>query len=159
MSLESILIGIASLVLGGGGGFIYKMIKSSIDIKNLKESHEKQISTINKEKETILAEKLSIEKEIGALRQAAVDANKRYEDTRVLLNDAISAMSVLKAFEAIDKASKEKLKKIENTIVNGNVTPSTTDEFKKMLEEIKKKNEKYNQGRSEKRTTGKKTKK
>lgn len=156
MSLESILIGIAALVLGGGGGFVFKMFKSNIDMKKMRESYEKEILNTKKERDEAIAAKVSVEKEVGALRQSAVDANKKYEDVRILLNDAISAMSVLKAYEAIDKASKEKLKKLEETIVNGQVTPSTVEEFKKMLEEINKKNEKYNKGRSEGRTTGRK---
>ena len=156
MTLESILIGVAALVLGGGGGFVFKMIQSNIESKKIRDSYEKEISNLKQERDDAVAAKQSVEKEVGALRQSAVDANKKYEDVRVLLNDAISALTVLKAYEAVDKESKEKIKKLEETIVNGEITPSTADEFKKMLEEINKKNQKYNKGRSEGRSTGKK---
>lgn len=159
MTLESILIGVAALVLGGGGGFVFKMIQSNIESKKIRNSYEKEISNLKQERDNAVAAKQSVEKEVGALRQSAVDANKKYEDVRVLLNDAISALTVLKAYEAVDKESKEKIKKLEDTIVNGEITPSTADEFKKMLEEINKKNQKYNKGRSEGRSTGKKVQK
>ena len=109
MTLESILIGVAALVLGGGGGFVFKMIQSNIESKKIRDSYEKEISNLKQERDDAVAAKQSVEKEVGALRQSAVDANKKYEDVRVLLNDAISALTVLKAYEAVDKESKEKM--------------------------------------------------
>lgn len=159
MTLESIMIGIGALVLGGSGGFIFKMIQSSVEFNKIKESYEKEINALKQERDNIIVAKQSVEKEVSALRQSAVDANKRYEDVRVLLNDAISALTVLKAYDAINKESKDKIKKLEDTIINGEVTSSTAEEFKKMLQEINDKSQKYNKGRSEVRSTGKKVKK
>ena len=66
MSLESILIGIAALILGGGIGFVIKMIQFNIESKKIRESYEKEINNLKQDREIVVAAKQSLEKEISS---------------------------------------------------------------------------------------------
>lgn len=57
--------------------------------------------------------------------------------TKVLLNDTLSALELLREYQAIDEETRDDIEEIDNTLdPEGNPTEDTYDEFRRMIEEF-----------------------
>jgi len=116
-TIKIIIIGILCLVIGGGIGWLINWGSTRIEIATLQSERDKAIL----EKTTI---QLQWEKAVNELIQ-----------TKVLLNDTLAALELLKKYNLIDKKTKDEIKKIDITLdPQGNPTDDTYDEFRKLIE-------------------------
>ena len=119
---------IVCLLLGFGLGYLSKALSDKITISDL----EKKVAITELAKNTMQ-------------KQWEIAVNE-LNKTKVLLNDTLAALELLRKYQLIDNDTKNKINKIDNTLVDGKPTQDTYDEFKKLVEEMNKKNGEYNTG-------------
>jgi hypothetical protein len=120
----AIIIGIA---VGFGIGYLTKAVIDKV-----------KIATLEKERDQALLAKQTMkeqwEKAINELNQ-----------TKVLLTDTLAALELLKKYQAVDNETRNKIKELEKTLDPQNKpTEDTYDKFRKLVEEMNKKNQAYN---------------
>jgi len=120
--IKLIIVAILCLVVGGSIGWLINWGVTRIEL-----------ATASSERDNAILEKITIknqwEKAINELTQ-----------TRVILNDTLAALELLREYNKIDKETKDKINKIDVTLdISGNPTEDTYDEFKKLIEEFNKK--------------------
>lgn len=115
---------IIGLFPGFGVGFLYKLIKGKKELKNLKHdlSEAKRLQEL-------------------AIKQRDVYAQKLV-DVRSMLADALATIEVLQAYKEIDDKTKEEIKEIKDSLVNGEPSDDTYERYKKLIDEINKRNQK-----------------
>ena len=128
MLIIGLIIGI---LLGGVLGYVVKWGTDRVVIAELESERDIAVLEMNT---------MQLQWEI-----AVNELNK----TKVLLNDTLAALELLREYQAIDQTTKDEIKKIDNTLVDGSPTKDTYDAFKKLVEEYNKKNEEYNTASSE----------
>ena len=118
---------IVCLSLGFGMGFLSKALADRV-----------KIATLEKERDQALLAKATMKEQ---WEQAVNELNQ----TKVLLNDTLAALELLRQYQAIDNDTRDKIKDIEGTLdPSGDPTSETYDRFRKMIEDMNKKNEEYN---------------
>lgn len=122
----AIIIGIA---VGFGIGYLSKALSDKILISELKQ-----------ERDAALLEKSTMQEQwelaVNELNQASV-----------LLNDTLAALELLRRYKSVDNETREEIDKIDNTLdPEGNPTEDTYDAFRKLVEEMNRKNQEYNTG-------------
>ena len=127
ISIEALFGMIVGLVFGLIIGYGACYVKTQITIKTLQ----------NEKNEALLAK--------NNMKEEWSKAINKLNKTETMLKDTLSAIEVLKMYQAIDKETREKLSKLKNTYDdNNNPTDNTYDEFRKMIEDLNDKNSQYN---------------
>jgi len=120
---------IVGILIGGAIGYGGRYMQDQVIIK-----------TLESERDSALLAKENMKKEWE-------EALQKVENTTVMLKDTLAAIEVLKMYQAIDEETKEKLKSLRDTYDDENKpTDDTFNKFKQMVDEINKRNKKYNTG-------------
>ena len=118
---------IIGLAVGFGIGYLSKALADRIIIAEL-----------TQERDSALLEKNTMQEQWEA-------ATNELNQTKILLNDTLAALELLRQYQAIDNETKKEIDELENTLdPEGNPTEDTYDEFRRMVEEMNKQNEEYN---------------
>lgn len=122
----AIVIGIA---VGFGIGYLSKALADRILIAELEQQRDRALL----QKQTMQDQ----------WEQAVNELN----GAKVLLNDTLAALELLREYQSIDDETRNKINKIDNTLdPEGNPTEETYDEFRKLVEEMNKLNQEFNTG-------------
>ena len=122
MGVLDIILLILGAIFGGGLGFLIKTLLSTAQINSLQGQ--------------IAQDKINL---------AAMQTN--LDQTSALLHDALSAIEVTQAYQAIDAQTAKDIAAIKQTFdSNGKATQASYDAMKKLLEQINQRNSDYNKG-------------
>jgi len=118
-NFKIIIVAILCLALGGSIGWLATWGSTRVEIANAQAERDRA----NLEKTTM---QLQWEKAVNELTQ-----------TKVLLNDTLAALELLRKYNLIDKETKDEIAKIDITLdPSGKPTDTTYDEFRKLIEEF-----------------------
>lgn len=122
----AIVVGIA---VGFGIGYLSKALADRITIAELEKERD----------QALLREQ--------TMRDQWEAAVNELNNTKVLLNDTLAALELLREYQAIDNETRRDIDNIENTLdPDGNPTEETYNEFRRLIDEMNKQNEEYNTG-------------
>lgn len=120
---------IAGLAIGGLIGWLATSLSFKLEIAELE-----------KERDRALLERATMQDQ---WEQAVNELNS----TKVLLNDTLAALELLRQYQAIDNETRNEINRIENTLdPQGNPTEDTYNQFRKLIDEMNKQNQEYNTG-------------
>lgn len=128
MNALTIVFSILGLAAGGGLGYLVKALITKFQMVTM----ENKLHDAEKAKEQAINE--------------ANAAKNLLAKTQTLLSDTLASIELLKAYQAIDQKTKDQLKQLQDSMKDGKVTDDTMLKYKKMIEEMNKKNQAYNQG-------------
>ena len=117
-----IIIGvIIGLVVGAIGGYITNALQNRV-----------LIAELERDRDRAVLEKVNMQQQW----QIAVN---ELNQTRVLLNDTLASLELLRRYQLIDDRTRRDINKIEETLdPEGEPTEETYDEFRKFVEEMNK---------------------
>jgi DNA-binding phage protein len=120
----AIIIGIA---IGFGLGFLSKAIIDKV-----------RMAELEKERDQALLQK-------ETFRQNWEKALNELNQTKVLLNDTLAALELLRQYQQIDDETRKKIAEIDKTLdPEGNPTEDTYERFRRLIKEVNERNEEYN---------------
>lgn len=126
MGIQMIIGLIAGALLGGGIGYLIRLIQSKIKIAELER------------------DLLKAEKQTRLFGEQLRETTDELVKTKDALKSTINAMELLQAYKAIDEKTKRKIEDIEKTIKEGKPTKDTFEEYAKLIEDMNNKNKNYN---------------
>lgn len=121
-TIQSVIIGIIALIIGLGIGGL-----AMWGIQRVKVAEAERMKT-----EAILA-KNTMQKQW----EAAVN---ELNSTRVVLNDTLAALELLRQYQRIDNATRQNIDSLKNSLKDGNITPETKNLFKSYVDDFNKLN-------------------
>jgi len=128
-NIQTIITAVVAIVIGLVIGFLVSEIRN-ISIKN----------QLERERDNAITVKNTIREQW----QKAVD---ELEQTRVLLNDTLAALEVLKSYQLIDSETQKDIDELEETLDDeGSPTPETYNKFKSLVDRFNELNQEYNTG-------------
>ncbi len=115
-----IIVGvIIGLTLGFGGGFLTKTVMTQIELANLRSERDQAVlarQTMQKQWEAAV-------NELNA--------------TKVVLNDTLAALELLKKYSAVDEKTRKDVQDLKKTLdPQGQPTPETEDLFRKLVDKF-----------------------
>lgn len=116
--IKYITIGVLCFLVGGTIGWLINWGTTRVQLAEAESARDKAV-----------LEKTTMQQQW----QVAVN---ELNETKVLLNDTLSALELIKQYSAIDKSTKEDLDKIDKTLVDEKPTEETYNEFRKMIEKF-----------------------
>jgi ABC-type Na+ efflux pump permease subunit len=123
MNAVSIILLIVGAIFGGGIGWLIKTLLSNAKINSLK-------ATIVQDQKDLAAKQTQL------------------DQTSALLHDALSAIEVTQAYQAIDAQTAKDIVTIKQTFdQSGKATQASYDAMKKLLDQINQRNSGYNAGK------------
>ena len=115
------------IIVGFGIGYLTSSIKTKVKIAELEKS-----------KAQLILDKKE-------MQEQWTKAVNELSQTKILLNDTLSALELLKQYRSIDDDTKKKINNLNQTLdPTGKPTDNTYDAFRKIIEEANKNNEEYN---------------
>jgi multidrug resistance efflux pump len=122
MGVLDIVLLIIGAIFGGGLGWLIKTIFTNAQINSLQSQ--------------VAQDKINL---------AAMQTN--LDQTSALLHDALSAIEVTQAYQAIDAQTAKDIQSIKQTFdASGKATQASYDAMKKLLDQINQRNSDYNKG-------------
>lgn len=124
---------ILGIVLGSGFGGIITYLWSALQNK---------LKIANLEKDLAKAQS-----EVADLVRKNAELTQKCMDTQAALANTLSALELIKAYQVIDQDTKNKIKDLQNTFVEGKASADTMNSFKDALKKMNESFSKYNKGK------------
>lgn len=134
MSIIEIGLLIAGFVLGAGSGGLVAWLWKSLKVRA-------EMAELQKDLVVSKSQVVELTKQNAELQQKCVDAQSALANT-------LSALELLKAYQLIDSDTKNSIKDIQNTFVDGKASEDTMKKYKEMLQNMNKSFSDYNKGQT-----------
>lgn len=163
MSLETILIGIGALIIGGGIGFLIKFLvdKSLVtEIKREKEGLQKtidqQIQIVKteqqREKDSWNVERLQLQKDksdalesLRKIQDELIKTKSQLEDAKAGFESSLAALKLTNLYDQININIRAKLDQLDRSLsADGQASQLTLTLIQQIIEDINTKNLTYN---------------
>lgn len=117
--IKTVLLAVAFFLVGGALGWLVNWGMTRVQVAELERDN------------------LNLEKQIETVTEQWELAVNELSQTKVLLNDTLSALELLRQYQAVNRDVQEDVQEIRDTLdPEGNVTPETEDKFRNMIDEF-----------------------
>lgn len=118
-TVKTILVGVVFIIIGGAIGALTMWGAQRVKIAELESERDKAVL------------------ERVTMQEQWEKAVNELNSTRVLLNDTLAALELLRQYQSIDEETRRNINRIDNTLdPEGNATEDTYEEFRNLVDEF-----------------------